>query len=82
MKFTNWHLNKGEHIELVPPVGPVKRRATFIMPDDVKAALNTHLEEKLSKFEPPQGSFKEKEDWARAAKYIGKSHPSLPARGQ
>ena len=82
VKFTNWHLNKEEPIELVPPMGPVKRRATFRMPDDVKAALNIHLEEKLSKFEPPQGSCKTPEDWVRAAKYIGKYHLLLSARAQ
>ena len=54
-RFTNHHLEKPEWIELIPPMGPAKRRAPFMMPDAVKDALTKYLREKLREYESDGG---------------------------
>ena len=72
MGFSNYYLEQGEKVELIPPRGPSKERDTLVMPTSVKDALHDHLLEKVRSFMPLRRNCTTTDAQSRAAKYLGK----------
>ena len=69
--FTNRFL-VDRKIELVPPVGYTKEKATLAMPRSMLDALTEHVVKKAHDFEPKGKDFKDPNAPQNLAKYLGK----------
>ena len=70
--FTNRYLPSGERVELIPPLGFAKEKATLAMPRYMLDALTADVKKRVHTFEPGGENYHDPDASMKLAKYLGK----------
>ena len=72
VKFTNHYVEQWDRVDLIPPLGQKREKATLAMPPHMVKALTADVAMRARTFEPAGKYSEDPEAPCKLAKYLGK----------